>query len=126
MARTVGTGGRVSGKPNHGRQAIDKETIRKMASEGLMSSWVKSENEDAAKVGKLGTERKAQAETITELGNWECKEGNTDIASQMLKGSGKKTHTCSSFPFLLIDTVEIGAQEDGTEQKGGKLERGPR
>lgn len=97
-----------------------------MAGEGLTSSWVKSENEDAEKVGKLGTETKAQAGTITELGNWECKGGNTDIASQMLKGSGKKTHSCSSFPFLLIDTVEVGAQEDRTEQKEGKLERGPR
>lgn len=102
------------------------ETIRKMAGEGLTSIWVKSENEDAEKVGKLGTERKAQAGTISELGNWECKGGDTETASQGLKGSGKKTHSCSYFPFLLIDTVEIETQEDGTEQKREKLERGPR
>lgn len=58
--------------------------------------------------------------------NWECKGGDTDIVSQMPKGSGQKTHSCRSFPFLLIDTVEIGAREDRTQQKGGKLERGPR
>lgn len=46
-----------------------------MAGEGLTSSWVKRENEDAEKVGKLGAERKAQAGTITELRNWECKGG---------------------------------------------------
>lgn len=44
----------------------------------------------------------------------------------MLKGRGKKAHSCSPFPFLLTDTGEMGAQKDGTEQKGEKLERGPR
>lgn len=92
-----------------------------MAGEGLASSQVKNENEDAEKVGKTGTERKAQVGTITELGNWDYKGGDTETMSQVLKGSGKKTHSCSSFPFLLVDTAEMGAQEDGTEQKGEKL-----
>lgn len=35
-----------------------------MAGERLTSRWVKSEYEDAEKVGKLGTERKAQVRTI--------------------------------------------------------------
>lgn len=60
----------------------------------------------------------------SETGN--AKEGDTETASQVLKGRGKKTHSCSSFPFLLIDTGEMGAQEDGKEQKGVKLERGLR
>lgn len=66
----------------------------------------------------LGTERKAQGGSTTELGNSECKGRDTKTASQVLKGSEKKTHSYSSFPFLLKDTDEVGAQEDGTEQKG--------
>lgn len=68
------------------------QLTRKIAGEGLTSSWVKRENEDAEKVGKLGAERKAQAgvSQSSETGN--AREGDTETASQVLKGSGKKTH----------------------------------
>lgn len=61
-------------------------------------------------------ERKKQGlSQSSEAGN--AKERDTETASQVLKGSGNKTHSCRSFPFLLIDTGEMGAQEDKTEQK---------
>lgn len=59
----------------------------------------------------LGTEGKAQAGTITRAGKlWECKERDTETLSLVLKGSRKKTDSCSSFPVLLIDRGEVGAQ----------------
>jgi len=56
-----------------------------------------------------------------ELGNSEnAGEGTWRHYPLVLEGSRKKIDSCSSFPVLLTDIGEVGAQEEGTDQKGEK------
>lgn len=71
---------------------------------------MKSENGDAEKVGKFWEqkERHTQGQSPEPENSGNARKG-TQRLSLVLKGSRKKTDSCSSFTLLLIDTGEVGA-----------------